>query len=120
MTKNPILYITHISEAITSIQTQIEGITKEKFKDSELLQGFVERKLEIIGEATKRIPDDFKQKHPNSFITFDEFTKGPFSKIQKRIDTCMVSQAHLLYFQWLYSITSLKVNDCNTLLSFTK
>ncbi len=65
MTKNPILYITHISEAITSIQTQIEGITKEKFKDSELLQGFVERKLEIIGEATKRIPDDFKQKHPN-------------------------------------------------------
>ena len=61
-----------------------------------------------------------KQKHPNSFISFDEFTKGPFSKIQKRIDTCMVSQAHLLYFQWLYSITSRKVNDCKTFVSFTK
>jgi uncharacterized protein with HEPN domain len=43
----------------------MEGITKEQFENSELLQGFVERKLEIIGEATKRIPDDFKKQYPN-------------------------------------------------------
>ncbi|MBA3723985.1 MAG: DUF86 domain-containing protein [Candidatus Levybacteria bacterium] len=65
MTKNPLLYITHIFNAINSIQTQTEGITKEQFEDSELIQGFVERKLEIIGEATKRIPDDFKKNYPN-------------------------------------------------------
>lgn len=65
MTKTPLLYITHIFDAIKSIQTQIEGITKEQFENSELIQGFVERKLEIIGEATKRIPDDFKKHHPN-------------------------------------------------------
>lgn len=65
MMKTPLLYITHIFDAIKSIQTQMEGITKEQFEDSELLQGFVERKLEIIGEATKRIPDDFKKKYPN-------------------------------------------------------
>jgi uncharacterized protein with HEPN domain len=65
MTKTPLLYITHIFNAINSIQTQTEGITKEQFEDSELLQGFVERKLEIIGEATKRISDDFKKNYPN-------------------------------------------------------
>ncbi|MGI8419322.1 MAG: HepT-like ribonuclease domain-containing protein [Candidatus Levyibacteriota bacterium] len=65
MIKNPLLYITHIFDAVKSIQTQMEGITKEQFEDSELIQGFVERKLEIIGEATKRIPDEFKKNHPN-------------------------------------------------------
>ena len=65
MTKTPLLYLTHILDATKSIQAQIKDITKEQFENSELLQGFVERKLEIIGEATKRIPDDFKQKHPN-------------------------------------------------------
>ena len=65
MTKTPLLYLTHILDATKSIQAQIKDITKEQFENSELLQGFVERKLEIIGEATKRIPDDFKQKHSN-------------------------------------------------------
>ena len=65
MTKTPLLYISHIFDAIKSIQAQMKGITKDQFENSELLQGFIERKLEIIGEATKRIPDDFKQQHPN-------------------------------------------------------
>ncbi|SRR5258708_7425011 len=65
MTKTPLLYLTHILEATKSIQAQIKEITKEQFENSELLQGFVERKLEIIGEATKRIPEDFKQQYPN-------------------------------------------------------
>lgn len=64
MTKTPLLYITHIFEAVNAIQTQTKGITKEQFKDSEVLQGFIERKLEIIGEATKRISDDFKKQYP--------------------------------------------------------
>lgn len=65
MTKTPLLYISHILDAIKSIQIQMDGITKEEFENSELIQGFVERKLEIIGEATKRIPDDLKKLHPN-------------------------------------------------------
>lgn len=65
MTKTPLLYLTHILEATKSIQAQMEGITKDQFEASELLQGFVERKLEIIGEATKRIPDEFKKNHSN-------------------------------------------------------
>ncbi len=63
MTKIPLLYLTHIFDAATSILNETEGITKEQFEASEVLQGFVERKLEIIGEATKRIPDEFKKNH---------------------------------------------------------
>lgn len=64
MTKTLLLYLTHILDATNSIQTQMKGITKEQFENSELLQGFVERKLEIIGEATKQIPDDFRMNYP--------------------------------------------------------
>jgi uncharacterized protein with HEPN domain len=65
MTKSPLLYIKHISDAIDAIQAQTQDVTKEQFENSELLQGFVERKLEIIGEATKRLPEDFKMEYPN-------------------------------------------------------
>lgn len=63
MMKTPLLYITHIFNACTSIQLQLKNVTKEEFDNSEILQGFVERKLEIIGEATKNIPNEFKGKH---------------------------------------------------------
>ena len=65
MTKAPLLYLTHIFDAATAIETQMQGVTREQFDDSEVLQGFIERKLEIIGEATKHIPDTFKKQHPN-------------------------------------------------------
>lgn len=66
MTKDPILYLTHICDAIIDIASQLKGVTREAFDASIVMQGFVERKLEIIGEATKNIPDEFKQEHPYS------------------------------------------------------
>ena len=41
----------------------MQGLTQEQFKrDATLQRGFV-RSIEIIGEATKQTPDDFKQKY---------------------------------------------------------
>ena len=57
-------YLLHISEAIASIEKNIQGLTEEQFYNSELVKGFVERKFEIIGEATKRIPDLIKNENP--------------------------------------------------------
>lgn len=34
MTKTPLLYISHIFDAINPIQTQMRGITQEQFEDS--------------------------------------------------------------------------------------
>lgn len=40
-----------------------EGLHHEKFVEDETLKRAFVRSLEIIGEATKKIPDDFKQKY---------------------------------------------------------
>lgn len=63
MTKGPRVYLLHIFEAIEAIEKNLEGITEEQFNESDLLSSFVERKLEIIGEAAKRISDEFKKQH---------------------------------------------------------
>jgi uncharacterized protein with HEPN domain len=65
MIKKPVLYLTHILQAIRSIEKNLRGVTREQFGASELMEGFVERKLEIIGEATKNIPDAFKKQYPD-------------------------------------------------------
>jgi uncharacterized protein with HEPN domain len=65
MKKEPTVYLLHISEAIESLEKNIEGMTEKQFYASEVVRGFVERKLEIIGEATKRIPEEFKNQYPD-------------------------------------------------------
>ena len=40
------------------------GVTFHQYINSKILQLAVERALEIIGEASKNISDDFKNKHP--------------------------------------------------------
>ena len=57
-----------------------------------------------------------KHNHPDSFILFDKFIKQSFFKIQNKVDTRMVSRSHLLYFQWLYSVTRFEDNDYDSLL----
>lgn len=57
-------------ERLLDIQSSIEAIAryaeqgKEAFDESELIQTWVVRHLEIIGEAARAIPQDFKIKHP--------------------------------------------------------
>lgn len=63
MSKNPIDYLLHIrDEASYIISVSNEKLTKEAFLNDETLKRAVIRSLEIIGEATKKIPADFKLK----------------------------------------------------------
>lgn len=57
------LYLKDILTAIESIEGFVEGMTLETFQGDDKTTSAVMRKLEIIGEATKRIPDDMCQKH---------------------------------------------------------
>jgi uncharacterized protein with HEPN domain len=57
--------IEDIWEAIRKIRRYIEGMTDEEFKKDEKTADAVVRNLEIIGEATNRLPDDFKVQHPD-------------------------------------------------------
>ena len=51
-------------EAIKKIQEFTVGITEDDYSENELLQSAVERKLEILGEAARRISIEFQAEHP--------------------------------------------------------
>ena len=64
MIKDPLVYLVDILESITQIQEYVGGLTRQEFNDNELIQDAVIRRLEIIGEATKRLDDDFRHEFP--------------------------------------------------------
>jgi uncharacterized protein with HEPN domain len=63
MKKNPIIYIEHIDASIAKIKEYIEGINEADFLANSLIQDAVIRNLEIIGEATKKLNEDFREKY---------------------------------------------------------
>ncbi len=62
MHKNPEEFLKHILDECSYLLRVGSGITKNDFLDDETLKRAVVRSLEIIGEATKKIPADFKVK----------------------------------------------------------
>ena len=62
MSKDPIEYVKHIYDECTYILSVSQNLTKNEFIDNETMKRAVVRSLEIIGEATKKIPADFKVK----------------------------------------------------------
>lgn len=63
MSKEPLEYVKHIRDEIAFILSVVDdNLTKEAFLEDETLKRAVIRSLEIIGEATKKIPADFKLK----------------------------------------------------------
>ena len=64
MRKEVKIFIEHILECIKLIEEYTKNKTKEDFLASVQLQDAVIRRLEIIGEAVKNIPDEIKKKYP--------------------------------------------------------
>lgn len=61
--RNHRLYLKDIFQAMESIEKFVEGMEFEDFKRDDKTSSAVIRKFEIIGEATKNLPDTIKQKH---------------------------------------------------------
>ncbi len=62
MSKKPVEFLKHISDECEYLLSVNKGLSKEDFLDNETLKRAVVRSLEIIGEATKKIPAEFKVK----------------------------------------------------------
>jgi len=62
MSKDPKEYIRHILDECSYIISVTENLLFDDFLEDETLKRAVVRSLEIIGEATKKIPADFKVK----------------------------------------------------------
>ena len=64
MKKDFRVYLDDIIESSDLIDTYIKGLSKEDFDNSTDIQDAVTRRLEIIGEAVKRLPSEFRDQHP--------------------------------------------------------
>jgi len=63
MSKVPVEYLKHIQDEILFILSAAENLSgKEEFLKDETLKRAIVRSLEVIGEATKKVPADFKLK----------------------------------------------------------
>lgn len=60
------VYLADILEAINRIEIYTKGMALENFRRDSKTQDAVVRNLEIIGEASKRIPDDVRNTHPSA------------------------------------------------------
>jgi uncharacterized protein with HEPN domain len=64
MTRDMRLYIDDILDSITKIEKYTKDINENDFLTDTQIQDSVLRRLEIMGEAVKSIPDDFRNKYP--------------------------------------------------------
>jgi len=64
MKKDDSIYLKHILDAISRVEEYIQAIKYEDFMDNHLVQDGVIRQIEIIGEATKRLSQEIRKRHP--------------------------------------------------------
>ncbi|HWP48382.1 MAG TPA: DUF86 domain-containing protein [Candidatus Limnocylindrales bacterium] len=57
-------YLRHILEEANYLTAKVQGLSKVQFDQDETLKRAFVRSLEIIGEATKKVPLDLKQRYP--------------------------------------------------------
>lgn len=65
MNKDPQVFLKHILESIEWIEEETKGISQDEFIKNVPAQDAAIRRLEIIGEAVKNLPGDFKKKYPS-------------------------------------------------------
>lgn len=58
------VYLSHILNSIERIEEYTEGMEKDDFFSSNLVQDGTVRQIEIIGEATKNLSRDLREKYP--------------------------------------------------------
>ncbi len=63
MKRNHRIFLEYILQSIDLIEQYTRGKTKDDFLRSVALQDMVLRRLEIIGEAVKNIPEEIRQKY---------------------------------------------------------
>ncbi len=62
--KDAYVLLRHILECIEWIEKDTEGMTLKEFRTAIPIQDAVIRRLEIIGEAAKHLPEHIKHTHP--------------------------------------------------------
>jgi len=62
MPRDPGLYVTHMLDAIANIEADIASYDLDSFRADRRAKQLVERNLEILSEASRRLPESMKAK----------------------------------------------------------
>ena len=57
-------YLLHIVDSGEKILRYLRGMDQADFIENQMVQDAVLRNFEILGEAAKHVPDDFRDRHP--------------------------------------------------------
>ena len=64
MKQNDRVFLAHILDAITQIKIYTASLSYDQFSKTRLVQDGVIRQLEIIGEASRNLSDEFRTRSP--------------------------------------------------------
>jgi uncharacterized protein with HEPN domain len=64
MSSSPIDYLRHMLAEADYLTANSLGLTREEFLAHETMKRAFVRSIEIIGEATKHVPEEYRQAHP--------------------------------------------------------
>jgi len=64
MSQVPTEYLSHILDEANYLLEESRDLSKNQFMSDETLKRAFVRSIEIIGEASKKIPDEFREKNP--------------------------------------------------------
>lgn len=84
------LFLNDIIEAIKRIEDYTKNMDFREFEKKNLIVDAVIRNLEVIGEASKYIPEDIRLKHPELPWTLDQYY----------IPT-IIKELNYIYFQYM-------------------
>jgi len=59
------IFLEHILEEINFLLKVSQNLSFNQFMEDEVLKRACSRSIEIIGEAVKNLPDDFRNEYPN-------------------------------------------------------
>lgn len=91
-------YLSHISQAISRIQTYVADLSEDEFMSTELIQDAVIRNIEVIGEAARNIQrhyPDFVSEHPELPLSFAYEMRNALAHGYYKVDLGIVWQTVL-------------------------
>jgi uncharacterized protein with HEPN domain len=63
MKRDDRVYLNHMLDAITQVETYLNSATKQQFIEENMLHDAVIRQLEIVGEASRNISEEIQEKY---------------------------------------------------------
>ena len=65
MSRSQLEYLRHILDEAEYLVAHSQGMSREHFMSDETVKRAFVRSIEIIGEASKQVPEAFRQKYPH-------------------------------------------------------